>query len=122
MFESYHRKKLGWYERSTVIITQSGFVAELDNSSKGNRLYLKYLRGQALLTEEKYLVWLTNFHWNGGGVLDAKALLHPSQSIKKEPLYLRELIFQYLRQSYVKLPEKWKSFLVQSTPTTLKNS
>ena len=122
MLESYRRKKLGWYARSSTILTPGGFVAELDNSSKGNRLYLKYPQGQALLPEKKYRVWLTNFHWNGGGGLAAKALLHPSQLLKKEPLHLRELIFQYLRQSYVKLPEKCESFLVQSTPTTLINS
>jgi len=92
-----------------------GFAAELDNSSKSNRLYLKNLQGKALLPEQKYRVWLTNFHWNGGGGLAAKALLHPSQLLKKEALHLRELIFQYLQQSSVKLPEKCKSFLAQRT-------
>ena len=93
MLESYRKKKLGWYARSITILTPCGFVAELDNSSKGNRLYLKYPHGQALLPEKKYWVCLTNFYWNGGGALAAKALLHPSQLLKKEPLYLRELIF-----------------------------
>ena len=75
---------------------------------------------KALLPERKYRVWLTNFHWNGGGGLAAKALLHPSQLLKKEALHLRELIFQYLRQSRVKLPEKYESSLVQSTTLILR--
>ena len=120
MLESYRRKKLGWYARSSTILAPGGFVAELDNSSKDNRLYLKNPQGQALRPERKYRVWLTNFHWNGGGGLAAKALLHPSQLLKKEALHLRELIFQYLRQSTVKLPEKCESFLTQSTTATLK--
>ena len=115
MLESYRRKKLGWYARSSTILTPGGFVAELDNSSNSNRLYLKNLQGKALLPEKKYRVWLTNFHWNGGGGLAAKALLHPSQLLKKEALHLRELIFQYLQQSSVKLPEKCESFLAQRT-------
>ena len=32
---------------SSTIFIPSGFLAELDNSSKGNRLYLKYPQGQA---------------------------------------------------------------------------
>ena len=115
MLEAYRRKKLGWYARSSTILTPGGFAAELDNSSKSNRLYLKNLQGKALLSEKKYRVWLTNFHWNGGGGLAAKALLHPSQLLKKEALHLRELIFQYLQQSSVKLPEKCESFLAQRT-------
>jgi len=115
MLESYRRKKLGWYARSSTILTPGGFAAVLDNSSNSNRLYLKNPQGQALLPEKKYRVWLTNFHWNGGGGLAAKALLHPSQLLKKEALHLRELIFQYLQQSSVKLPEKCKSFLAQRT-------
>jgi len=115
MLEAYRRKKLGWYARSSTILTPGGFAAELDNSSKNNRLYLKNLQGKALLSEKKYRVWLTNFHWNGGGGLAAKALLHPSQLLKKEALHLRELIFQYLQQSSVKLPENCESFLAQRT-------
>ena len=53
MLESYRRKKLGCYARSITILMLGGFVAELDNSSKGNRLYLKYPQGQALLPEKK---------------------------------------------------------------------
>ena len=52
MLESYHKKKLGWYASSNTILTPGGFVAELDNSSKVNRLYLKYPHGQALLPEK----------------------------------------------------------------------
>ena len=115
MLEAYRRKKLGWYARSSTILTPGGFAAELDNSSKNNRLYLKNLQGKALLSEKKYRVWLTNFHWNGGGGLAAKALLHPSQLLKKEALHLRELIFQYLQQSSVKLPDKCESFLAKRT-------
>jgi len=115
MLESYRRKKLGWYARSSTILTPGGFAAVLDNSSNSNRLYLKNPQGQALLPEKKYRVWLTNFHWNGGGGLAAKALLHPSQLLKKEALHLRELIFQYLQQSSVKLPENCESFLAQRT-------
>jgi 2',3'-cyclic-nucleotide 2'-phosphodiesterase/3'-nucleotidase len=120
MLESYRRKKLGWYARSSTILVPGGFVAELDNSSKGNPLYLKNPQGKALYPQKKYRVWLTNFHWNGGGGIAAKALLHPSQLLKKEPLHLRELIFQYLRQSSVKLPEKCESFLAQQAAATLK--
>ena len=52
MLESYRKKKLGWYTRSIIILTPGGFVEELDNSSKVNRLYLKYPHGQALLPEK----------------------------------------------------------------------
>ena len=58
-----------------------------------------------------YRVWLTNFHWNGGGGLAAKALLHSSQLLRKESLHLRELIFQYLKKTSVTLPEKCELFL-----------
>jgi hypothetical protein len=40
MLQSYCRKKMGWYAHSIAILTLGGFVAELDNSSKANQLYL----------------------------------------------------------------------------------
>ena len=85
---------MGCYACSSSIFTPGGFVPELDNSSEGNRLYLKYPQGQASLLEKKFRVWLTNFSLNGDEDLSVKALFHQSQLLKKEPLYLRELIFQ----------------------------
>ena len=111
LLESYRRKQLGWYARSSTILAPGGFVAVIDNSSRESRLYLTNLAGQALDSEKMYPVWLTNFHWNGGGGLAAKALLHSSQLLRKEPLHLRELIFQELRKKSFKLPEKCKTFL-----------
>ena len=63
------------------------------------------------------------FHWNGGGGgLAAKALLNSGQLVRKESVHLRELIFQHLRSPSVKLPEKYKLFLGNSTRSASHNS
>ena len=121
MLESYRRKKLGWYARSSTILAPGGFIAEIDNSSNESRLFLTNYSGQVIAPEKTYPVWLTNFHWNGGGGLAAKALLHETQFIKKESIHLRELIFQYLRQSTVKLPPNCMSFMGVNKVTDIKN-
>ena len=87
MLESYRRKKLGWYACNSASIAWGGFVAELYNPSKDVRIYLKNPQGQDLRPERKYRIWLTNFQWNGGGGLSAKALLYPSQLLKRK-LYI----------------------------------
>ena len=111
MLESFRRKQLGWYARSSTILAPGGFVAKIADSSKRPRFNLTNLAGQTLEPEKMYRVWLTNFHWNGGGGLAAKALLHSSQLLRKESLHLRELIFQYLKKTSVTLPEKCELFL-----------
>ena len=115
MLESYRRQKFGWYARSSTILAPGVFTAEVDKSRKGSRLLLTDLEGLALNKEKLYPVWLTNFHWNGGGGLAAKALLNSGQLERKESVHLRELIFQHLRSPSVKLPETCKLFLVNST-------
>ncbi|MBC8260156.1 MAG: metallophosphoesterase [SAR324 cluster bacterium] len=111
MLESYRRKQFGWYVRSSTILVPGGFSAKVDTTDRDSRLKLTDLAGSALEMEKSYPVWLTNFHWNGGGGLAAKALLRPSQFVRMESVHLRELIFQYLRKSDVILPEKCKPFL-----------
>ena len=122
MLESYRRQQFGWYARSSTILAPGGFTAEVDKSRKGSRLLLTGLEGLALNKEELYPVWLTNFHWNGGGGLAAKALLNSGQLVRKESVHLRELIFQHLRSPSVKLPEKCKLFLGNSTRSASHNS
>jgi len=122
MLESYRRQQFGWYTRSSTILTPGGFTAEVDKSRKGSQLLLAGLEGLVLNKEELYPVWLTNIHWNGGGGLAAKALLISGQLVRKESVHLRELIFQHLRSPSVKLPEKCKLFLGNSTRSASYNS
>lgn len=122
MLESYRRKQFGWYARSSTILAPGGFTAEVDKSRKGSRLFLTGLDEHAFNKEKMYPVWLTNFHWNGGGGLGAKALLNSGQLVRKESVHLRELIFQHLRSPSVKLPEKCKLFLGNSTRSASHNS
>ena len=83
MLESYRRQQFGWYARGSTILALGGFTAEVDKSRKGSRLLLTGLEGLALNKEELYPVWLTNFHWNGGDDLVAKALLNSGQLVRK---------------------------------------
>ncbi|MBT3715573.1 MAG: hypothetical protein HOG45_03315 [Deltaproteobacteria bacterium] len=122
MLESYRRQKFGWYARSSTILAPGGFTAEVDKSRKGSQLFLTGLDEHAFNKEKMYPVWLTNFHWNGGGGLGAKALLNYRQLVRKESIHLRELIFQHLRSPSVKLPEKCKLFLENSTRSVSHNS
>lgn len=111
LLEPHRRRQLGRYARSSTILAPGGIVAELDNTQKGSGLLLSKQDGQQLKQEKMYPVWLTNFHWNGGGGTAAKALLHKSQLLRKKPFHLREQIFQYLRDPSVMLPENCRSFL-----------
>ena len=113
---------LGGNARSSTILAPGGFTAEVDKSRKGSRLFLTGLDEHAFNKEKMYPVWLTNFHWNGGGGLGAKALLNSGQMVRKESVHLRELIFQHLRSPSVKLPEKCKLFLGNSTRSASHNS
>ena len=54
---------------------------------------------------------LTNYHWNGGSDLRSRTLLHPSQLVRREETYLRELVFDLLSDSGTKLPRPCRSFL-----------
>ena len=66
---------------------------------------------EPLPPHERVRVWLTNYHWNGGGGLAARALLHSSQVVRRTGGTLREAVFRLLSEPGVDLPRACRAFL-----------
>ncbi len=83
----------------------------------------KSVRGSTVLSPqgleevppEGTTVWLTNYHWNGGGGLGARTLRHPSQVQRQDQTLLRERVFAFLQQPRRNLPAAC-SFLEPQLP------
>jgi 2',3'-cyclic-nucleotide 2'-phosphodiesterase (5'-nucleotidase family) len=69
--------------------------------------------GDAPLLEphRSYPVWLTAYHWSGGGGLASQALLHPSQLRAETHTNLREAVFELLSVTEVELPKECQRWL-----------
>ncbi|MBS1255524.1 MAG: 2',3'-cyclic-nucleotide 2'-phosphodiesterase/3'-nucleotidase [Deltaproteobacteria bacterium] len=111
LLEPYRRRQLGRYARSSTVLAPGGIVAEPDRTQNDQKLLLSTMNGKQLKQEKIYPVWMTNYHWNGGGGTAAKALLNQSQLLSSNAVHLREQIFQHLSNPSVMLPENCSSFL-----------
>ena len=65
---------------------------------------------KALKPSKLYQIWISNFHFNGGGGLRSLALIHDSQKKLQTSASLRDTIFQFLLTSK-QLPSSCANFL-----------
>ncbi len=54
---------------------------------------------------------MTNYHWNGGADVRSRALLHDSQLLRTDTKFLRERVFDFLKQDQTQLPKSCLRFL-----------
>ena len=109
LLNAYQRQQQGESFRASHYLVPGGFQAHLD----AGRLSL-VTASEPLLPmglAESYRVWMTNYHWNGGGGLRGEALLHPSQKLHQTSETLRDLVFAYLQNPEASLPPPCAAFL-----------
>ena len=110
LLKSYQRMLEDKKYRSSALLLPGGFQAELQNDQ--GPLELKLMQDEETMpSSELFLVWLTNFHWNGGGGMRGEALIHASQKILKTQQTLRDLVFSYLQTPTSDLPSICATFL-----------
>ena len=54
---------------------------------------------------------MTNYYWNGGPDVRSRALLHDSQLLRRDSKFLRERVFDFLKQDQPQLPKSCLRFL-----------
>ncbi len=54
---------------------------------------------------------MTNYHWNGGADVRSRVLLHDSQLLRRDTKFLRERVFDFLKQDQPQLPKSCLRFL-----------
>lgn len=109
LLETYRRQQQGRFFRSNSLLNPGGFQASFADNEGATRLRLQQMKDPMPLSE-LYSVWMSNYHWNGGGGLVAEALVHPSQKLKESEKTLRDLVFAYL-QTPASLPDSCLTFL-----------
>ena len=62
---------------------------------------------------------MTNYHWNGGADVRSRALLHDSQLLRRDTKFLRERVFDFLKQDQPQLPKSCLRFLQPLKKTEL---
>ncbi|MCH8843489.1 MAG: hypothetical protein IID61_11010 [SAR324 cluster bacterium] len=67
--------------------------------------------GEELARHQRYPVWMGDFHWNGGGGIARKALVHPSQQRAALEATLREGVFDLLADPATVLPAHCNAWL-----------
>ncbi len=105
------RKLQGRKIRYNQYLVPGGFKAVPDNEDKPEDLFLMKLDGSPIKENEFYQVWMTNYHWNGGADVRSRALLHDSQLLRRDSRFLRERVFDFLKQDQPQLPKSCLKFL-----------
>ncbi len=106
----YRRQAQGLRFHYSSLLSPGGFHVSFEDSH--TKLILRNNRSsQNLNPLQQYSVWMTNYHWNGGGGLAANALLHPSQKQQQTSHTLRDLVFAFLQDASLPLPVACQSFL-----------
>ena len=83
LFGAFKRWKQGKRVQKSAVILPIGF--DLEKSS--------------LIPSQLYPIWISNFHFNGGGGLRSSALIHDSQKKLQTSNTLRDTIFLFLKTS-----------------------
>ncbi|MBF0278044.1 MAG: metallophosphoesterase [SAR324 cluster bacterium] len=97
LLDPYLRQQRGLSFRSNSLLAPGGFQAILSENEDGASSTLKHME-TSLSLSESFPVWMSNYHWNGGGGLVGEALVHPTQKIKEIGQTLRDLLFAYLQR------------------------
>ena len=105
------RKLQGRKIRYNQYLVPGGFKAVPDNEDKPEDLFLMKLDGSPIKENEFYQVWMTNYHWNGGADVRSRALFHDSQLLRRDTKFLRERVFDFLKQDQPRLPKSCLRFL-----------
>ncbi|MCZ6841799.1 MAG: metallophosphoesterase [SAR324 cluster bacterium] len=106
----FARHQSGQRARFSAVLYPGGLRAQM---APGGTEVLRLIRedGSPLSSNGNLPVWLTNYHWNGGGGLARQALLHPSQFAGRTRVPLRELVFRLLSDPGLELPPACRSYL-----------
>ena len=110
LLRSYQRLLEEKKYRSGSLLIPGGFQAHL-RKNRGTPSLKLILNEQTMSPSESYPVWLTNYHWNGGGGMRGEALAHASQEIAESRQTLRDLVFSYLQFFSGELPPACATFL-----------
>ena len=110
LLNSYQRLLEEKSFRSSSLLFPGGFQADLQNNQGRPSLNLMQ-NEETMAPSALFRVWMTNYHWNGGGGMRGEALIHASQKIAKSPQTLRDLVFSYLQFFSGELPPICATFL-----------
>jgi 2',3'-cyclic-nucleotide 2'-phosphodiesterase (5'-nucleotidase family) len=111
MLEPYARHVRGLNARYSIVLHPGGLVPKIAPGGTEVLSLRPEGRQAALPPHDPVPVWLTNYHWNGGGGLAARALLHPGQETGRTKVALREMVFELLSDPAAGLPPPCKTFL-----------
>ena len=109
MLETHRRRLLGRRVRYSAWLVPGGITARLEE----DRLRLAQTDGSPLSDTGSLRVWLTNYHANGGSGLRDRALIHVTQIRRRTGVFLRELVFAWLKEIPEALPVECQSWLAQ---------
>ncbi len=111
LLEPYIGYRSGRRVRSSAVLAPGGIIVR--HNASGSEAYTRLINkeGFALGLKSLYRVWMTNYHWNGGSGIASRAMLHQTQLIRKEPFFLRDLVFENLSDPAMELPEECGVFL-----------
>ena len=121
LLDPFARRRGGLRVRSSAVLHPGGLKARI--APQGTEVLGLALAagGPELPRHEPRPVWLTNYHWNGGGGLARRALLHPSQLAGRSRATLRGLVFRLLSRPDYELPPACRRFLAKA-PSRKKTS
>lgn len=106
----YQRAQQGKYFRSSTYLVPGGFQANLREAGTPSLALNSFELIAQMQPSDAYPVWMTNYHWNGGG-MKGEALLHISQKLQESEETLRDLVFSYLQNDTALLPKPCLTFL-----------
>ncbi|MEE8394681.1 MAG: metallophosphoesterase [bacterium] len=108
----FARRRRGLRARATMVLHPGGLEVTLAPGGTEVVALADAKTGRALPRHAAFPVWLTNYHWNGGGGVAAAALVVPEQKILFQPASLREEIFALLQRADANpLPPACRGFL-----------
>ena len=108
----YARYRQGFRTRSSGVLHPGGLRPRIAEGSTEVTALAAEGGDSPLAPHRAYPVWLTNYHWNGGGGgLARRALLQPSQLERRTRSTLREMVFELLADPRSTLPATCRSFL-----------
>lgn len=117
LLNAYQRQQQGESFRAGNYLVPGGFQARLE---EGTLSLVNPAQPLPMQASGTYGVWMTNYHWNGGGGLRGEALLHASQKRQELSETLRDLVFSYLKNPGSSLPAACEVFL-KKNPHPTKN-
>ena len=113
LLDPYARRKGGLRVRLSAVLFPGGVTPRIAPGGSVVLALVPVAGGDALPPHAPQSVWLSNYHWNGGGGLARRALLHPSQFAGQTQATLRELVFRLLSDPAYRLPAPCRAFLAK---------